>query len=872
MEAERAAVRIFDLIDAGRIAEAEGALETALSRHPQSNCVLAAQALLLLRSGQPMKARVCAEQLAEKNVEEPKAINALVHVLQQTCSWAALVRTYERLRPRQDDRNTSENLLQTYVRMGNYKAAQTVAMQLYREYKDPKYQVWVVQACLGQVPPDSKDDICLKVAARILDTSVLTEAGMLKPTTVRAYVDVLMQQELYDDAVLFLCTERGAKIGLLETRLEVLANVLKAQGKLAQANAVAKFQWRLHPDNWTPFDLYMQTITAETDNTVLHLLSDTAELRATVDCSTASTSLEGALALARELQEAEMTSAKPQRGPFMAELALLKRKGSAAGLEDALLAYAHRFYRTPCCYLDLSTFLTPTTADRIAAWTHAEAALPDSASPADQLLWHKRRTLGLRCRVASWGDSVDTQPSSDAMMEIIDSCQVAYETAKPLSTFLAWSEEGYCDAYLNIALNVAFHAYHAHAKDPQWLVTGLELMHAADRRMNNPSWLILSVCFASHLGLVDRAALNQLAFKSVQCDTMSHLGYWPLVRGLAKEDAEKWNRMAMSYYRQVTRDCSLLRAQVFTYTSWPAIRDVNHFDEQAANSLTRWLVAPHWAAESLRQCQTQQNIFKLLEESADDLWEACEALAREDLVDNTDWLVTKSNILGHIRGEKVNRLTDALVQMPSPAWRLTHGRQLVHSMLVLHDVATIERHRQHAAKAPKARRKKDAIAAVPKPNLYTPRLLSNSGSATLECLPALEPLVPSLVAFTTVAGADTVPEDGSAEVLSAYLDGLVQAPTPAAWEEAMRHEVYILAALVRVGTLTKLPVKMWAAALLAAVLTAQAKYTSREWRMTQAVLPAGGFVDAMAQDKQRRLAVYMSELVADVSASSQRKA
>lgn len=65
---------------------------------------------------------------------------------------------------------------------------------------------------------------------------------------------------------------------------------------------------------------------------------------------------------------------------------------------------------------------------------------------------------------------------------------------------------------------------------------GLELLHDADRVVNNPTLLLLSICLARQLGLADLRALRHLAFRSVQHDTMSHVGYNTLLIGCAMED------------------------------------------------------------------------------------------------------------------------------------------------------------------------------------------------------------------------------------------------------------------------------------------------------------------------------------------------
>lgn len=893
MAADLAAVRVFDLINANQIGQAEGALETALAKYPDADSVRAAEALVLLRQDQHERAKARALELSKKSIKEPKAINAVVHVLQQCCCWEALAATYERLRPLQDDTQMSENLLQTYVRMGDYAKAQQIATQLYRTHAQPKYQVWMVQACLGQVPADSKDHLMLKLAAKLLDASVLTEKGIMTPATVRTYVDVLIQQELYAEAVAVLCSERGAKIGVLETRLEVLARVLIKQRRTTLANATSRKLWSMHPDNWAPFELYLSTITDEVNDedthTTLELAAAKDELRTSVNGADADHTLDAALTLARTLQEAQKESRKPQRGPFLAELALLERRGDTADLQAAVLAYVKRFYRKPCCYLDVSTFLTKASADEVYEWSKEGAEQTVMKSDAEKVLAHTRRILGLRCHVASWGATPETLPDVATMRDLIAECVRMYAETKPLSVSLEWNEEGHGDSYLTVALNVALRAYVAHGKDLSWAVTALGLMQDADRRMNNSAWLLFSVCFAGLLGLTDTAAHHQLAFKSVQHDTMSHLGYWPLVRGLARNDVEAWEVAAKDYYDRVERDCSLLHAKVFTFTSWPAMQDVQRFQAKQEGSIARWLVYPHACAAMLATCQTQKNIFELLESRKSELWQAWEVLssgkAAEELVDNTDWTVARSVVLGNIHSETVRTLTEALVDMPSVEARLTRGRQLLSSLLLLADVAAVEHKRQAAQNAPKPRKGKKGTAGTAEDGgaetleLYTSRLTEKGSKPLPDCLPAVSPLAAALVPSLLAQDEQSAAVGGPAanDAFSAYLDSLLASPTAAPFERFLYPEAYVLAALVRVVPLTKAPATVWAGTLHSCLEAAVRKYEDGSWCYT-----AGGatvnkaasedaFTSVLVQEKAKRVKTYVADLIIDVAASTRRK-
>ncbi|CCW61742.1 unnamed protein product [Phytomonas sp. EM1] len=887
MNAERAASGILDLISANKISEAQIALEKALFKYSQNKSVQVAEACLLLHNNQVFIAKQKAETLSTQDITDPVAINALKCTLQRCCAWKALAAMYERTQVSQNDRNALESLALTYVRVRDYAKVQEIATQLYRRFNDSKYQVWLVQACLGQVPRGSKDHLALKLATKLLEVAILTEKGVIVPTTVQTYVDVLIEQERYDDAVAFLCSKNGSRIGVLETRLEVLTRILQAQGQLAKANAVAKFLWKRRPENWAPFEVYVNTLSdasaAEVAGEPLVLEHPQPCQVVTIDCSTKDNILSDALQLARELQakKADQDDHRLHRGPFLAELSLLERLDAAA-LQTAVLVYAQKFYRNPSCFLDLSTFLTSQSSVAIHTWAMNEEAAIDDGDEASRVRNHYRRILGLRCLVASWGITTVSQPATEEMQALMQTCVSAYNDAKPLSTSLAWSEEGLCDGYISVALNIALRGYLSHNKDLQWIVNALNMLGHVDRRMNNPSWLIFSVCFAQMLGLVDTAALHQLAFRSVQHDTMTHIGYWPLVRGLALEELTIWENTAMEHYSRLERDCSQLRTNVFTYISWPAMKDVCEFEKNQENSLSRWLIIPHECASKLRECQTQKSIIELLTLKGPELWYASQKFYAEKvnlLTDSTDWLVVKSVVLANIHSTEAQQLTETLVGMPTFEWRLARGLQLLESLLVLHDIVKLERYRHELDTASKSRKSnKKATQDTSNiqsslPQLYCPSLLNlrkgkeQWNSRFSDCLPSVNTILEGLLSYILSNGAIAVPYGNAFED---YLQSLVSVDASSESFEAFLYpEAYILASMVRTGDRSKMPIKEWAMALHRVLEAAQSRYERGVWP-TVTVVP-DDLVGSLSQEKLKRVKRYLNDLILDVAASSRRK-
>lgn len=919
MDADRSAVRVFDLIDSNHLSQAEGALETALQKHPHDDSLRAAQALLKMRTGNYQEARKLAIELSAKAITKPKAVNALVHVLQNCCCWEELAATYERLKPLQNERQTSENLVQTYARMGAYAKVQSTATQLYRQHSDPKYQVWMVQGMLAQVPADATDHMLLKLATKLLDAAVLTEKGHIVPSTVQTYVDVLAQQGQYTTAVDFLLSERAAKIGLLATRLEQLSAMLRKVGRVTAANAVARHLWTAESDNWTSFTLYKDSLLPPADApapeekgeaaAVLEVQGPVPEMRASIDLSTAHHSLEEGVKLAVELQalEEEQHPTKVRRGPYLAELDLLNTLKDTEKLRARVMAYVERFYRKPSCYLDISTFLTPAIAAEIHEWSRTTTATTEGAEAAtadgaDQVDMHTRRVLGLRCEVASW----EEVPATEQLDAIFDECVAAYHNGRKLSEGLAWSEEGLLDGYITVALNAALRGFTATPDhlNYSYVVKGLNALHSVDRRMNNPTWLIYSVCFAHWLGLTDCAALHQLAFKNVQRDTMAHIGYWPLLTGLALDDLGEWEGWAEDHYSRQERDCSLLRAKVFNYTSWPAMQDVQRFEAAQTRSLYRWQYPANEFAAVLTECQTQKDVLESFETRTDALWTAWQRLRGpcDDLLDNTDWVVARSMILGNIHSTKVQELTEALVPVPTVDWMLRRSRQILASAFLLHDVAAVHAYQQARKQggggARKSGKGKNAsngggdAATRAAPTLYCARMEAEAGecggvASKVEYLPAIQPLAAVLRPFIDSLGESApAPTEASLGELQKCLESFVseaaQPDSAGAFESFLYPQAFFLTALLKMSPAKLLPVREWATAVKAALETAQQRYETHTWstlavRAGEAASPSAAVLAQLAtlapdsfpgklqEEKVRRILKYVSNLKVELS-------
>lgn len=579
----------------------------------------------------------------------------------------------------------------------------------------------------------------------------------------------------------FIVSPRGALLGCPSRRLECLAETLQQMARLTEthasashapmvvyylslSNEVARELWARTPDNWTVFEIYRATMlelckyTEVLESNVVKgelkvfgvgprvwREGERLQLRKEEDswiappgesvafsASEASHSLEKALSLTKALQQAMIQQRGEKgvrRGPYLAELALLQdrlgafpaggeaREAAQRKLEEAVVAYAQRFCQVPCCFLDVSTFLTPFSATSIflsgcegfgALRALAEEGKLDEGwmrlvqeeSPAMEklsLAAHTRMILGLRCLLAAWGAGGSFSfPSLEHMRWSVECCFTCFHRSQHLSASLLRSEEGCTDGYLLCAANIAFYAWygthhhdqHSAQSSPSDVRASVDLLARVfaqlqwvPRGNNNPMLLLWRVGMASLLGVFDDAAVEQLKLSHIQLDTMSHVGWWAALSGLplygsgspsslsTREEMTRlgseggwlgeWTRTASWFYQQLPKDVGKARRSAVKRFSWRAVRSVASFESKQRRSLARLWNPVESTAIALVNAQTYKNVVEVLSIMRSSLYVSLEEFKWLQstpcgLEDNTDWLLIQSLLLAPIRKEATN--------------------------------------------------------------------------------------------------------------------------------------------------------------------------------------------------------------------------
>lgn len=719
--------KAFDAIDGNNIAQAEVLVENGLKKFPQHHGLQAAEAFVLYRTGKRALALDRATTLALRDdLRDSTAIDALAHILQGLGGWDALTTLYQRAAQQlPDSLNAQENYFQALIRQGSYSEAQRVALGLNRKVGG-KYQSWAIMAMLAQVPPDSKDHLLLKLSTRLI------VAGALSTDGCKSYVDLLIQQEQYDEAFTFLKSTRGEKIGLLERRVEHVRVVLLALGRKRAAAAACRFLISLSADNWKYYAWYLdaveagdtagddedEDITLEADpNAPLSsaMVGNLQQGQPTIVVPVRNVldrRLEDVVpGLLEPLQQTESSDrpSKQRRAPFLAELEVLKRLiqksepearcATERQLRTLLVSYCERFGTKPVCFMDIVPYLSiaggPEAVQDVVRYCESARA-SEAATPATSAALY---ILQCKCSLVAPAGA----PIADAeALDQVEALVRAYREALPISEGLGWSEEGACDGFLSCAVTLALRK---HSGDSNvWLLRALEILRNSERTMNNPSWLMLAVQVQRHLGVVDTKMTKQLDFKSVQFDSMRHIGYTPLLDGGAISDQERWDSEAHKFYHSLGKETSSLRIKVFKFFTWPMWKDLIGFEGRLKMSIGRLETLAAFALSGMRSCQTQKDLFQHVEEMTKEVESALDVLQQQPggLVSNEDSVVLRAAIVDDIHSERSQSLASRLL---SPTRTMCQRTQEVHGRLALFSVVrdhiTREVERQRKAAAPR---------------------------------------------------------------------------------------------------------------------------------------------------------------------------
>lgn len=386
-----------DAIDIGNNKKALQEVEKVLKKTPTLSTAIALKCLALIRLGREKESQSYMDELEKSEPDDDSTLQVMTYCYRELdqCEYQQVValnfnltnefftilvdkicKAYHNAAKKQptNDEILSQ-LFMAHVRVNDYKSQQVVAFQLYKAKPKNPYYFWGVMSIVLQAVrgAESKDAVrsknLMKLAQGYID-KLVKEKKIDAEQEVQLYLNVLEQQEKYEEALEFLNTDLckeffpGAPIGLT-------IELLKKLGKWSELKVIVEGLLDEDCDRWDYWQDY---------------------LRASFELLDGEFKVE---TIATFIQTHQDRSKMKLRGPFLARFEMHKmmrdRNLDAVQLlgeyQNLLVEFFKIFGQKKCCANDLKLFieyLEPPKRAELAARLVQETGLSSTTLPQDK--------------------------------------------------------------------------------------------------------------------------------------------------------------------------------------------------------------------------------------------------------------------------------------------------------------------------------------------------------------------------------------------------------------------------------------------------------------------------------------------------------
>uniref|UniRef100_A0A182TUQ7 Phagocyte signaling-impaired protein n=1 Tax=Anopheles melas TaxID=34690 RepID=A0A182TUQ7_9DIPT len=519
---ERKLRPIWESIEIGNYKKALQDVEKMLKKKPTLQCARALKAWAYQRLGRTEDSAPLIAALEEEQPIEATTLHALTLYYKETQRLDKICTLFSNaVRQVPGSEELLSQLFIAYMRIDDFKALQSVALQLYKLRPRNSYYFWAVMSVVLQAlrGPDAhnaqKAQLLLVLAQRMVD-KFIAENKLEGAQEAQLYLQILQEQHKYSEAYDFL---QGALCQKLYPGAPVYLRIdlLKQLNKWGELNRLLKELLLQEQDRW---DYYQDYI-----NSTFELI------RAGEKPDGADYTVEMCHEFLCDIIEAQP---KKFRGPYLARLELNRRMVEQRYAEeqlfgkmsDMLAEYFELFADKPCCALDMKLFL-------------------EFVKPA-----HERRTLATKLMNGLGLSSATLPASKEQMQRHICTLQIARysgahaivseELLHAIYTSLSLHyEHGYnaygqgllvtdmgpSDAYALLAAQIMYErAYRMQRSEPAIEALCL-LNHLLGNSVNNFHGKLLALQLYHRLGLTQAAqsAYETLDIKHIQLDSLGYL-------------------------------------------------------------------------------------------------------------------------------------------------------------------------------------------------------------------------------------------------------------------------------------------------------------------------------------------------------------
>uniref|UniRef100_A0A452GVT7 Uncharacterized protein n=1 Tax=Gopherus agassizii TaxID=38772 RepID=A0A452GVT7_9SAUR len=306
-----------------------------LKKHKDLHCAKVLKAIGLQRTGKQDEAFALAQEVTALEPTDDNSLQALTILYREMHRPELVTKLYEAaVKKVPNSEEYHSHLFMAYARVGEYKKMQQAGMALYKIVPKNPYYFWSVMSLIMQSISAQDENLSktmfLPLAERMVEKMV-KEDKIEAEAEVELYYMILERLEKYQEALDVVRGKLGEKLtSELQSRENKCMAMYKKLCKWPECNALSR---RLLLKNSLEGEVHYST--------------------------------EQAVKFIEERITEEAKRSRPLRGPYLAELELIRRlrhRGCSdeyklGDPEELMFQYFKKFGDKPCCFTDLKVFV-----------------------------------------------------------------------------------------------------------------------------------------------------------------------------------------------------------------------------------------------------------------------------------------------------------------------------------------------------------------------------------------------------------------------------------------------------------------------------------------------------------------------------------
>ncbi|XP_065205468.1 N-alpha-acetyltransferase 25, NatB auxiliary subunit [Planococcus citri] len=597
--AERRLRPVYDWLDNGNNKKAIQEADKVLKKQPDLLCAKVLKGLALLRLG---KCKDCEEILESVKKEVPCddcTLQAMticyreIHKLEKICD------VYEKAvqkDPLNEELNT--HLFMSYVRVGDYKKQQQVALNLYRIKPKNPYYFWSVMSILMQAQINDEtvaQKVTLPLAERMVK-KFIDEGKIEAEQEVQLYVMILEMQKKYKQALETIDSELGQKVTsyymFSRKRIKLLENLEKWK----DLNAYTKKMVLEEPDAYSYYGIYIDSMfkllkSGETEDDP----NTTGPYTFKDELIKPDSTIESCVSFIKNCQT-DNQQAHKLRGPYLAILLLYRRLqeegfdpvkylGNAA--LDLFKNYFDSFSAKACCFKDLCQFL-PLIQDDYQTLLSETMKIIEGTEDKSK----KQMMMYLtHFQIKRYFSTYRKLSVNDKMAEISKLLDFYYDGHR-FNTNLTSTDLGCNDTFMVLVAHL-LHDLYLDTNDFKFIKDAICLLeYAYTFSPSNHHYKLLLLKFYNLLG-ASKAGYKYfqlLEIKHVQYDSLGYLECWPLLYNGQYNFAVHLLDNTLKFFNVNYKEAADQLTHAYKYGSFEKVNEFLNFREKLKNSFHYSLV------------------------------------------------------------------------------------------------------------------------------------------------------------------------------------------------------------------------------------------------------------------------------------------